>query len=471
MKSKYSYLFGNIKLFIIASFIPKALDLCMVSLYTRCLTDADYGIADLLANTVQLIMPVLTLQIQDAVLRDAMDERYQKKDVLGVGVRIACSGGIILLCVLVVLQATPFISIDIAYILFVLINYIAGSLNNIFSYFCRGIDRVKSVTMGSGLSALIIVICNVLFLTVFHWGLYGYLTASTLGVLASAAFQFFHAKLYKYISFQPIPKTVYSEMLTISIPMVFSALAWWVNNASDKYILTWLDTVAVVGLYAVANKVPSSLALLSNVVSKAFSISAIKEYDANDTDGFIGHTYSLMSFLMTLCCSGIMLINIPIAKILFSDEFFSAWRFVPPLLLSVLFNQMALLCQNVFLAIKNTKIISKTLVSGAILNTILNLALIPKFSAYGAAVATAVGFGVVWAAQYVVLKRYIRFKNEPRKEVFSYLLLVLQAVLAQGGNSFIAGELVIFVVLLIMYKKTMVKMISYGLQLLKCTKK
>ena len=97
MKSKYSYLFGNIKLFIIASFIPKALDLCMVSLYTRCLTDADYGIADLLANTVQLIMPVLTLQIQDAVLRDAMDERYQKKDVLGVGVRIACSGGIILL--------------------------------------------------------------------------------------------------------------------------------------------------------------------------------------------------------------------------------------------------------------------------------------------------------------------------------------------------------------------------------------
>ena len=82
MKSKYSYLFGNIKLFIIASFIPKALDLCMVSLYTRCLTDADYGIADLLANTVQLIMPVLTLQIQDAVLRDAMDERYQKKDVL-----------------------------------------------------------------------------------------------------------------------------------------------------------------------------------------------------------------------------------------------------------------------------------------------------------------------------------------------------------------------------------------------------
>lgn len=79
MKSKYSYLFGNIKLFIIASFIPKALDLCMVSLYTRCLTDADYGIADLLANTVQLIMPVLTLQIQDAVLRDAMDERYQKR--------------------------------------------------------------------------------------------------------------------------------------------------------------------------------------------------------------------------------------------------------------------------------------------------------------------------------------------------------------------------------------------------------
>ena len=97
MNSKYKYLAKNTLLFFIASFVPKVLSFVMVPLYTRCLSTSDYGTADLLTNTAQLLMPVLTLQIQDAVLRFAMDRNYNKSSVFGIALRITNMGFLLLL--------------------------------------------------------------------------------------------------------------------------------------------------------------------------------------------------------------------------------------------------------------------------------------------------------------------------------------------------------------------------------------
>ena len=35
-------------------------------------------------------------------------------------------------------------------------------------------------------------------------------------------------------------------MLLFSAPLVASSLSWWINNASDKYILTYLYGISVV---------------------------------------------------------------------------------------------------------------------------------------------------------------------------------------------------------------------------------
>lgn len=104
MNSKYKYLAKNTLLFFIASFVPKVLSFVMVPLYTRCLSTSDYGTADLLTNTAQLLMPVLTLQIQDAVLRFAMDRNYNKSSVFGIALRITNMGFLLLLIGVLILK-------------------------------------------------------------------------------------------------------------------------------------------------------------------------------------------------------------------------------------------------------------------------------------------------------------------------------------------------------------------------------
>lgn len=81
-------------LFFLASFIPKTISFFMVPLYTYCLTTTDYGTADLLTNTVQLLVPILTLQIQDAVLRYSMDEHCNPDSVFTIGIRTTLRGGV-----------------------------------------------------------------------------------------------------------------------------------------------------------------------------------------------------------------------------------------------------------------------------------------------------------------------------------------------------------------------------------------
>lgn len=453
MNNKYKYLAKNTLLFLIASFIPKILSFIMVPLYTRCLSTSDYGTADLLTNTAQLLMPLLTLQIQDAVLRFAMDRSYNQNDVFSIAFRITNIGCLLLLSGVIILKVFCVLNWPDSYFLYLIVYFFVGSLSNLFSYFGRAIDKIGILTISSILSTLISISLNIVFLVVLKWGLSGYLLANTIGIGISDLFIFVVARMYKYINMHKVSRVVQKEMIVFSVPMIVSALSWWINNASDKYILTFFCGLSVVGVYSVASKIPTILTTLGAVISKAFSISAIKDFDENDTDGFLGNSYVAISYGMTLGCSLLIICNLFLSKVLFSNGFFIAWKYVPPLLISVLMNQLSLSCENFFIAIKKTKIISVTALVAAGLNTALNFIMIPLFKAYGAAIATAIGFTAEWAIRYFRLKNVIHIKNNIKKELFSYSLLIIQMGIAFWGNRFFSFQVLIFVILILIYYK------------------
>ena len=86
-KRKYRDLSKNTILFTINSFGSKLISFLLVPLYTYVLSTNDYGTADLITSTVQLLVPVLTLNIQDAVLRFSLDKEYDKRAVISVFIK------------------------------------------------------------------------------------------------------------------------------------------------------------------------------------------------------------------------------------------------------------------------------------------------------------------------------------------------------------------------------------------------
>lgn len=455
MRRKYLTLFENMGLFFIASFIPKTISFFLVPLYTRCLTTEDYGTVDLLVNTVQLLSPFLTLQIQDAVLRFSMDIKCDKSEVFSNGLSITLKGGFFIVLASIVLGTTGVFSLPAGYWVFFIITYFTGAFTNIFSFFCRGIGKIKILTVSSIVGSVVTVILNLFLLLVLKIGLNGYLIANAVGQLNSIIIIYFGAKLYKYTNIKNKNYMLKKEMIFFSIPMIFSAISWWINNGSDRYILTYFAGLSSAGIYAVSSKIPTIISTLGSVVSRAHSISTIKDLDIEDEDGFLGKSYALISGSSALVCSLLIIMNVFLSKLLFSEDFFVAWHYVPPLLIAALMNQLNGSCENLLISLKKTKLIAITAISTALVNTVLNFALIPHFGAYGAAIATVVALSFQWVLRFVVVKKLIRLKNNTIIEVSTYSILLFQMIIAYWGNRFIAIEILLFVSIVGLYAKSM----------------
>lgn len=87
-QSKYKNLSMNTLLFTISSFGAKIISFLLVPIYTSVLSTKDYGNVDLVSTTVQLLIPIATLNIQDAVLRFSLDDKYEAEEVIGAGMKL-----------------------------------------------------------------------------------------------------------------------------------------------------------------------------------------------------------------------------------------------------------------------------------------------------------------------------------------------------------------------------------------------
>ena len=80
--SRYKKLFSDTAAFTISNCASKILVFLLIPLYTSVLTAEEYGIADLITNTVNVLYPLLTLCIMEATLRFAFDSGTSKEEVL-----------------------------------------------------------------------------------------------------------------------------------------------------------------------------------------------------------------------------------------------------------------------------------------------------------------------------------------------------------------------------------------------------
>ena len=452
MANKHKYLAKNVGLFSISSFVPRILSFVLIPIYTNCLTTAEYGVSDLLTTTVSLLLPFFTLDIQDAVMRFALDKKYEKSDVFTVALRIILIGTGLVTLGAFVASTLKIPGLENSYLIFFVLMYFTTALSNSLTMFCRGIDKVNVLVVGGILQSVIMLSANILFLVVFKWGLTGYLLANTLGSLVAVFWYFIKAKLHKYIT-KTVSKRVLKDMVRFSFPLIFSVTAWWINSASDRYILTWMSGVAISGLYAISYKIPGILSVFQSVFYQAWSISAVKEFDKDDKDGFISNMYNMMNFGMVFVCSIIIVLNIPIAKILYTNEFFEAYKFVPPLLVSVVFNAMALFIGSIFTAVKDTKTLSVSTIIGAVINTVCNFVFIYYWQAYGAAVATMLGYAVVFIMRHIILRKYIKLHLKWWRDIFVYLALIVQMFNVYSLEKFSLLQMFFPVLILAFYLK------------------
>ena len=427
--SRTSYLAKNIGLLTISQFGTKLLSFFLLPLYTSILTTADYGTFDLFSTTVSLLIPVLTLGISSGVLRYAMEKECDKAEVFSYGLKYFFTSSLIVLVLVILNYLFGFNEIIKHQSLLVFLLFLSTNLNGIVSSFTRGLENIKAIAIAGVFCTLVTALLNIVFLIPLHMGLTGYLLAHILGSFFQISFLFFATRLWKYISFKKGSPDLKKNMLSYSKPLVANDISWWVNNVSDRYIVTWLCGISENGIYSVGYKIPSALTMLQNIFAQAWTLSAIKDFGSEDSARYFSKMYALYNFAMTAVCSVLIITTRFFARLLYAKDFFEAWKYVPFLLISVVFGALAGYVGAIFGAAKDTKVFAYSSVAGAVVNIVLNIALVWRFGVIGAAIATAVSYCVIWVLRMVRVRNYVALKINTLRDVVCYAVLLVQAVL------------------------------------------
>lgn len=450
--NKYAYLAKNTMLFTISSFGSKILSFLLVPLYTAVLSTEEYGTADLVTTTAGLLIYVFTLNIADAVLRFAIDRKNNQEEILTYGIQILLKGSCVFVFLLCVAWKLSIIDWPAYCYVFLFLNFFSNAINQIFSNYLRAIDKVFDVAVSGIIVTAVTIISNIVFLIWIKLGLVGYMLASVIGAIISSIYCAVKSGCrVEYFYKAELDKNVQHEMKKYSIPLIFNGVAWWVNNSIDKYFVTAICGVAINGIYAVSYKIPTIITVFQSIFSQAWNLSAIKEFDKNDKDGFFSKTYVTYQAGLVVLCSGLILLNIPLAHLLFAKDFFRAWEYSSVLLISLVFNALSGFLGSVFTAVKNSKIFAISTVTAAIINLTLNSLMIPTMGAQGAAIATAISFFVIWIIRVICAKKYISLKFNIVKDAIVYVLLIVQVCLEHLSGHMYEGQILIFVLIICLY--------------------
>ena len=469
---KYKKLLYDTALFTLSSFGSKILVFFLVPLYTNILSTQQYGVVDTVTTMTNLLVPVLTLLISEAVLRFALDDSKNKHQVLSAGVLLILVSSAVMLC------AKPLMGLAGGqwtflgdYWLWIVGVYFLNGLNHCLSNYTRGLDQTRLFAVSGILYTVVLITANIFFLVVLKLQAEGYLLA----IMTADVVCIFHKILWgrfgKQLTKLSCSKDLLREMLRYSIPMIPTTIAWWVMQLSDKYVIIGFCGVAASGVYSIAYKIPSIMSVLTTVFTQAWQISAIKSHGDGDNEEFVSNVYGYVTVFIIAISSVLILLSKHLGYVLFAGEYFVAWQYVPVLIVAYMFSGLSGVLASVYASFKKTGMLFVSTSVGAVLNISLNIALIPRYGVTAAAYTTLVAFFATWVVRMINVRRLLHIRVNYYKMALSFGLLTAQAVVTALDMPVKYGiSLVVMAMQLLIYMPEIKGLVKASLGLLKTRK-
>ena len=396
----------------------------LLPVYTAVLSNEEYGVVDLLNTLTSLLLPIATLQIEQGIFRYLLDCRENKEKqttlITTVSKFILVQSAI---CILIFLCASPFIHNEYKY--FLMANLLMGILSSISLQICRGLGDNKTYAVGSFITGALTVILNVIFIVAFKWGAYGMLIATAISNLLCAIYVFVKKKIYKYIDIKQNDKKLLKDIIKYSVPLIPNMISWWIVSASDRTIISAVIGVAQNGIYSAANKFSGIFSTLYSVFNLTWTESASININSEDRDEFFSKIFDFIVRFFGSLCLGTIAVMPFVFGILVNEKFAESYYQIPILILGSVFNILVSFLGSVYVAKKLTKEIAKTSIIAAIINIVVNIALINQIGLYAASISTVIAYFAMFIYRWIDVKKYVSIKtNKALIAVLSVSFLV-----------------------------------------------
>lgn len=466
---KVSKLVRNTKIFTIGSVVSKLFQYLIVTLCTYKLSKSDYGIADTLLTTATIFIPIITLDISEAVFRFSTEKKEDGSSFYSSALFVGVLGFSVVAALYPAFIFIPFFKDKIA-LIYLLTGFEA--LQGITKEYIRGIDKPKDYIIGGFINIASQIVFCLLFIYVFNLGLLGYIISVSSSFFAEFIYYFFRLKLYKSISIRNIKKPYLKEMVKFSLPLIPNTIMWWIIGVSDRYFILGMKGEESVGLYAVAAKFPAIITIVTSIFFKAWEISAIENKSDEDNPRFYKNVLNYLVVAMFVALGAFLIVIKPLVAVLVSGEYREAWIYSPFLLLAATFSSFQTFLGVNYTTAKDSLGTLRSTTFGALLNLGLNFILIRYLGIQGAAIATFVSYFAVTVFRFLDTKKYANNSiSHPLKTIATGLLLLADvSIISFFSKTYWFVTIGVFVVIVTINIKEIISILSVVKHLFKRAK-
>lgn len=306
-------------------------------------------------------------------------------------------------------------------------------LSNAFNYiwFIQGVEKYKYASIGNFITKLIniILIFSMLrtrgdyYKYALIMGLTSFINAFINMIISKKLFKLFDSEFKVDINYEKL-----KIHITPILIFFLSDIAVKVYTAMDQTMLGILDSKESVGYYSMSIKLVKTM--LTFVTSVAVVMlprisNSIKNNKQDEVKKYIGISTRLVYLISIPAIFGIMAIGEEIITIYLGIEFLeSILIFKLVSLLLVIIGLSNVFGVQVMIPYGKEKKFTLILSIAAVVNFILNLVLLPKFSYFGATYATLIAEGIVTIWMYFEVKKLVGNV----KEVFKIWKMVIPSL-------------------------------------------
>lgn len=422
--TKNKVLAKNTIILSIGQFIPKLIAMITLPIITKAFSTEEYGIYDLVISFASLMLPLMTLLVQQAVFRFLINEKEEKHiKYITTSILFVIIFSLVILGIVIIGGSLAHKNLEL--LILAMILYFCESFYDLIGQIARGYGK----NLIYSIAVILYSVFNMLLLVGAMFfnsvNIKSVLVILSISYLSATMFLLFRLKLHRMFKIKDFSVNTLKEMLKYSVPIIPSSIALWIVSLSDRLIITYFLGASYNGIYAAASKIPNLLVTFYNAFNLAWTELAARSIDEKDSCEY----YSKL--INTLCtfCFGALIALIAISPLLFDllidNKFDSGRSQIPILFLGVVSSCLVSFYGGLYVALKKTKQVGISSTVGAVLNALINIIFIKRIGLYAASISTVISFGVILIYRIVEMKKYIDIKYKKSNILCGCIFLIV----------------------------------------------
>ncbi|MCO5316220.1 MAG: lipopolysaccharide biosynthesis protein [Solirubrobacterales bacterium] len=417
-----------------ASIISKLIAVALLPLYTRYLTPADYGAAEIMFGAVVAASIVIRLGVIEALLRFYYKSGESPERVVSTSFAVLFWAGLVSVLVLMPL-AGPLSELllgesDPTLARIAIAGLWVLTLSEYLLTLFRLDERARPFFLVTMLSVLVTIPVTVILVVPLDLGAIGLLAGSYgTGVVTVTGLILYHRRRLSLLPDRPL----LGRLLRFGLPTMPAELSLYSLSFIDRILIARMLGLKEAGLYSLAVKVSQGIAVLVRGFQLAFPPLAYSITDDDEARRAYSAVVTWFVAVMALVVSFVWLAAPWIVRIFAAPDFFPAAEVVGPVSAGAALYALYMVLLVVLGRTGRTEYNLPATLAGLVVNVALNLLLLPHWGIVGAGVALVASYFVVVVLMYVFTQRLFPVPYEwgrlARLLIASAILVAIGAVL------------------------------------------